>query len=115
MSPITCHATHPEYEAVGDEESLQAGNHRLRLKPARRRRHLSLFVFLLQPEKERKKFTSQRPGGEKRGRKLRGINPGTAREVSSLSQMPIFFLLVWRSHDPPSTASDWPVLVSVVC
>lgn len=47
-SPLACcppfRETHPKYETVGDEESLQAGNHRLRLEPSRRRRHVGAFL-----------------------------------------------------------------------
>lgn len=43
--PLHVRQTHPENEAVGDEESLQAGNDWLRLKPSRRRWHLSVCLF----------------------------------------------------------------------
>lgn len=42
---VTSGQTHPEYEAVWDEESLQARYHRLRLKPSRRRRHDDGFTL----------------------------------------------------------------------
>lgn len=64
------HACEPENEAVGDEKGLQAGDHRLRLKPSRRRRHGAVFTLKL--VKRREKLTSQRPTGERGRKNLQG-------------------------------------------
>lgn len=64
--------THPEYEAVENEESLQTGDHWLRLKPPRWRRHgVGFFFFTFELKKRQTKFTSQRPEGDRGGKRLR--------------------------------------------
>lgn len=66
LSPVT---THPEYEAVGDEESLQAGDHRLRLKPPRRRRHGDVASLSWKKKERKVHFTA--PWRGQGGKKLR--------------------------------------------
>lgn len=48
--PFRVSRTHPEYQAVGDEKSLQTGDHRLRLEPTRRWRHAGEMAVNFNPK-----------------------------------------------------------------
>lgn len=78
--------THPEDQAVGDEKSLQTGDHRLRLEPPRRWRHAGQMALNFNPKRKRSGWNSAlRPAAERRGKKSFGWNSKKEAEVASVS------------------------------